>query len=187
MSLGDIASYLQAFDEEEVDHQAPNARHLLTGSLFVCHAGADFDRIVERIAYPVLMDRFGDGYFLHNLRSGASNAYKILVRAALRWCDKFLVVISRNVVNHDWVRAELDWLLTQRRTLVLCLFDDTDPKRIHPALDAVVNARLSTGEALAIDFRGDQSAAQQALGRVLDRVIHINPYPRFPNDPAFRE
>lgn len=183
MNLGD---YLERFDEGEVDRRYRHARHFLTGSLFVCHAGADFRRILNCIAFPVLSDRYGDGYFLHNRGSGGSEAYKVLARAALHWCDKFLFVASKNTEGHEWVHAELDWLFRRSRSIIVCLLEDVRTQRIHRNLEEVF--RKSEDE-IIVDFRTDVTAAQSQLGRILDRQLAVHPYPRrvtrpLPNEPG---
>lgn len=177
-----LDNFLNGFDGAEADERFPNARHFYTGSLFVCHAGKDFLRIFNLIATPVLTDRYGDGYFLHNRGSGGSQAYKILVRAALHWCNSFIVVLTRNTECHAWVRAELNWLLRHRPRIFFCQFDDVRYELIHPDVSALVVDGDS--DALSFfDFRTDPAAAQARLGVAIDAVLKIQPYPRFPEGP----
>lgn len=176
----EIRAYLDHWDEAEVDHRYPHARRFLTGSMFICHAGADFPQIVSKIAAPVLMDRYGDGYFLHNRRSGGSGGYKVLVRAALHWCDQFIVVVSCHAKNHAWVWAEIDWLLHQKRVLITCLFDDTQPRSAHPHLG---RSLTHAEDQFEVDFRADAVRAQADLAQIVDDRLKLYPYPRFPDGP----
>jgi hypothetical protein len=161
------------FDPDAFDKEYPNARRFLTGSLFICHAGADSRRILDDVVYPVVYDRFADGYFLHNRVSGGSRAYKVGVRAALHWCDKFMVVISQNSVGHEWVGAEVDWALRNGRSVIRCLLDDSDPR--------AVDARLrDPSDRLTVDFRLDKERGRCQLQEMLDQMLRQSPYPRFP-------
>ncbi len=180
LALGD---YLLGFDEYEVDASYPNARRLLTGSLFVCHAGADFHKIIELIAFPVLTDRFGDGYFLHNRKSGGSQDYKVLVRAALHWCDKFVVVVSQNVEGHEWVRAELDWLYRHAKPLIVCLLEDIRASKVHPKLAEGLQLWQNEQRESIVDFRQSALDGQAHLASLLDKQLTLRPYPRFPGGP----
>jgi hypothetical protein len=54
----------QEFNPNAIDRDYPNFRHFHTGSLFISHAGLDQRRIDGDIVYPVVYDRFGDGYLL---------------------------------------------------------------------------------------------------------------------------
>jgi hypothetical protein len=180
-----LDDYLQGFDEHEVDESYPNARNFYTGSLFVCHAGADFQTILELIAFPVLLDRFGDGYFLHNRRSGGSQAYMVLVRAALHWCDKFVLVVSQNAEDHKWVRSELDWLYRHAKPLIVCLLEDVRASRIHPKLAESLQRGQHGRHESVVDFRQNALDGQAHLGALLDKQLTLRPYPRFPGGPGF--
>jgi hypothetical protein len=84
------------FSPETANLLYPNARRLTLGGLFISHSGADNDRIQKEIIGPVVYERFpGDGYFLHSAASGGADSYRELVQAALHWCDKFMLVISK--------------------------------------------------------------------------------------------
>lgn len=87
-----------------IDRRYPNARRL-QGGLFISHAGKDYERISQDLVMPFIHDRFAPRYFFHNRGSGGAEHYVELVRAALEYCDKFLVVVSRNSVEHPWVTA----------------------------------------------------------------------------------
>ncbi len=64
---------------------------------------------------------------------------------ALRRCDRFLVLASRNASGSMWVRRETAFLLNQRRLLgriSVVVLDDSDPADVVWALDTVQHARL---------------------------------------------
>lgn len=176
-----VEAYLQCFKEDEVDANFPNARRFLTGSLFVSHAGADRERIFNLIEAPVLMDRFGDGFFVHSRGSGGSKFYKVLVRAALHWCDKFIVVISHNVENHIWVRAEIEWLIKRNKPIIACQLEDASYTKVHPNLLEYIEKYNWPIWGEIIDFRKDTNRAQEVLAKMIDSLLKSYPYPRFAN------
>jgi TIR domain len=173
-----ISAFLEEFDANEIDREYPNARKFTTGSIFISHDGADFHLIGEQIVDPVVFDRFADGYFLHNRRSGGSENYRRLVRAALHWCDKFMVAVSRGAALNEWVNAEVEWAIRNNRLIIVCRLDDSPLESVHPALslrgDGRPNVRL-------VDFRDNISEAQANLAKLLDELLARSPYPRFPD------
>jgi hypothetical protein len=170
----------EAFHLDEIDRRYPHARRFLTGSLFISHAGVDYRRIDEHVVSPVVYDRFADGYFFHNRGSGGSQGYKQLVRAVLHCCDKFMIVISRHSIDHEWVRAEVDWAVRNDRPIIRCLFDDSDPAQLHPALGFQSSLAYPELELLTVDFRGELESARHQLADQLDTLLLRLPYPRFP-------
>jgi hypothetical protein len=164
------------FHPDQILRRYPHARRFLDGSLFISHAGVDYRRIYDYVVSPVVSDRFYDGYFLHNRDSSGSGAYKQLVRAALHWCDKFMIVISRNSIDHEWVRAEVDWAVRNDRSIIRCLFDDSDPAQLHPALVSQSWRAQPTLDLLTVDFRGELESARHHLAEILDTLLLRSPY-----------
>jgi hypothetical protein len=149
------------FDLNEIERRFPNARRNLQGGLFISHSGRDFDRILNDMISPVIYERFGPRYFLHNKESGGAEAYVQLVQAALYYCPYFIVVVSTNSVGHEWVHAEVDWALQHRAILGQCLFDDSDISRVHPALEYVRSVA---------DFRSSKDKGRNDLIELFDAV-----------------
>jgi TIR domain-containing protein len=151
-------------------------RDLWTGGLFISHSGEDYKAILERIVRPVVDPRFyGDGLFLHNRNSGGAWNYRTFVRFALRLCDKFFVLVSKNSVVNSWVSAELAWALLYSRPIVVGLLDGTPPSELNPEIGPIDNrVRRSI---FVVDFHTD-SQAQQKLAAVLDGLLEKFPYPR---------
>ena len=76
------------------------------------------------------------------------------IRQALRNCEWFLVALSANSVQSEWVRAELDWALEYRQGRILpALIGDCDPEDC--------NLRLRTLQ--RIDLRGNNPRGRAAL------------------------
>jgi hypothetical protein len=89
------------FSPDRANRRFPNAQYTMLGGLFISHSGEDSVRIQDQIISPVVFERLpADGYFMHSRRSGGPESYKLLVQAALHWCDKFMVVISERSVSN---------------------------------------------------------------------------------------
>ena len=168
----------RALDPSEIEARYPNAKRVLKGGLFISHDGRDFARIRQSLVYPVVADRFMDGFFLHNRNSGGSAEYKELVRTALYYLDKFLLVVSSNSVMNEWVRAEVSVAVELRRPMVLCRFDDSDPASIHKSLGSVPWYRRSRRRVSTVDFRGPLESARVELAGQLDKMLARSPYER---------
>src|SRR4051794_28136610 len=118
----DLSHLFEDFQEGAITRRYPNAARHLRGGIFISHDGDDSQRIREEIISPVILDRFpGDRYFFHSRTSGGSVSYRELVTAALHWCDKFLVVVSRRALVNRWVRAEVDWAAHHRPSIIHCI------------------------------------------------------------------
>jgi hypothetical protein len=89
------------FKLEAIAADFPNAKRLLENGLFLSHSGKDSQRIRDQIL-PIVDRWFAvERYFFHNRQSGASESYKQLVRAALCYCDKFFVAVSRKSIENE--------------------------------------------------------------------------------------
>lgn len=167
-----------AIDPLEIESRYPNAKRILRGGLFISHDGRDFSLIRETIVHPVVIDRFMDGFFLHNRESGGSSEYREFVRTALHYLDKFLLVVTANSICNEWVQAEVSVALDLARPIVLCVFDDSDPMTIHRDLGNVPWYRRFRRRLYSIDFRSSPRSAQLILGQRLDQMLARSPYDR---------
>lgn len=159
------------FRPKVAEKRFPNAKRHLEKGLFVSHAGRDLERIRQDLV-PAIYERFApERFFLHSRGSGGADAYVQLVQAALHYCDKFMVVVSQHSVDHVWVASEVGWAFRRKRPIVSCLFDDSDPRKINPAL--AYSSKRARGEArvYTVDCRTDVQQAQLRLGRILDRLL----------------
>lgn len=159
------------FNPQVVEKRFPNVRRHLEKGLFVSHAGWDLQRIRQDLV-PVIYERFApERFFLHSRGSGGAEAYVQLVQAALYYCDKFMVVVSRHSVDHEWVAAEVAWVVRRARPIVSCLFDDSDPSRINPALVSSRKGPHGKVKVYTVDFRLDVQQAQAILAGILDKLL----------------
>jgi hypothetical protein len=159
------------FSPDAIQTLYPNARGILSDGIFVSHSGLDSQRIHSQIILPVLFDRFADGIFFHNRGSGGANDYKQLVHAALHFCDKFLVAISRSSLESGWVRAEVEWARDHSRYIIGCLLDESDPQALHPDFPTFSELVVDRDDVSIIDFRTDLEVAKTALRQVVDELL----------------
>jgi hypothetical protein len=159
------------FTPDVAEERFPNARRQLEKGLFVSHAGRDLERIRQDLM-PVIYERFApERFFLHSRGSGGADSYVQLVQAALHYCDKFMVVVSQYSVDHEWVAAEVGWAVRRERPILSCLFDDSDPGKINPALVRPPVGPDGKSTVNTVDFRCAVRQAQSSLERILDRLL----------------
>jgi hypothetical protein len=156
------------FSPERANQRFPNAQDLMLGGLFISHSGEDSIRIQEQIISPVVFERLpADAYFMHSRRSGGGEPYRLLVQAALHWCDKFMVVISGRSVTNPWVVAEVDWAVNNSRPILASCFDSYGWKDLMYA----IGASGSLAPEQVFDFQCNVEIAQQELGHALDKLL----------------
>lgn len=160
-----------AFSPRSAETEFPNARRLSLGGLFVSHAGADTAQIMEEIIKPVVFQRLpGDGYFMHSRGSGGAERYKRLVQAALHWCDKFMVVVSRHAIQNEWVRAEVEWALEHRRPILVARLDEFCWSDLIAEINPVNQLRPDE-QPREFDFGSDHGLAQNGFAVALDELL----------------
>lgn len=156
------------FSPDRANQRFPHAQDRMLGGLFISHSGEDSIRIQEQIISPVVFERLpADGYFMHSRHSGGAESYRLLVQAALHWCDKFMVVISERSVSNPWVVAEVEWAVDNSRPVLASRFDSHGWKDLKDAIGA---CELVEPEQV-FDFLSDVKRAQQELGHALDRLL----------------
>ena len=159
------------FSPQRAETEFPNARRLTLGGLFLSHAGADTAQIREHIIHPVVLQRLpGDGYFMHSRGSGGAESYKRLVQAALNWCDKVMVAVSRHAVQNEWVQAEVEWVLEHRRPILVARLDELGWSDLLAEIDPA-NHLVPAERPPEFDFSCDRSVAQKRLAVALDKLL----------------
>lgn len=159
------------FNPKRAETEFPNARRLTLGGLFVSHAGVDAATIRERIILPVVFDRLpAAGYFMHNRGSGGAHRYKRLVQAALHWCDKFMVAISRHAVQNQWVLAEVEWALEHRRPILVAHLDELGWSDLIAEIKLADRLRPAERPP-EFDFNSDVGLAQEGFAAALDELL----------------
>jgi hypothetical protein len=156
------------FDPNAVGARFPNARRNLRGGLFISHSGVDTARIRSAIM-PIAGPRFApDGAFLHSRSSGGAEDYRQLVQAALHLCASFMLVLSRASLANEWVQAEVEWVLSRSRPMILVRFDPTEWTTFRDRLQ--LSAKSVGRPSRVVDFRHDEREGAVALASALDAM-----------------
>lgn len=164
-----------AFSEDQATAKYPNARGYALGGLFISHSGLDTKRILNEIVLPVIFGRLpADGYFMHSRSSGGAESYKGLVQAALHWCDKFMVVISKASTHNAWVQAEVEWALERSRPILSVCVDDYGRHDLVQVLELSPGMRRHSS-IQHFNFSGDLAPAQNQFTAALDELIKQSP------------
>ena len=159
------------FAEDQANAEYPNARRYTLGGLFVSHSGLDTKRIRDEIISPVIFSRLtADGYFMHSRSSGAAESYRGLVQAALHWCDKFMVVISKASIKNAWVQAEVEWALERSRPILSVSIDDCRWQHLVQRLELSPGMRVDRS-VQNFDFGRDLVSAQNRFAAALDKLL----------------
>jgi TIR domain len=157
------------FCPERANERFPHAQDIMLGGLFISHSGEDSAAIQEQIISPVIFAKLpADGYFMHSRRSGGQESYRLLVQAALHWCDKFMVVISERSMSNPWVMAEAEWALDNSRPILAVRLDCHEWKDFMVGLGHVCEP-LTTVQ--VFDFRSNLKRVQKDLENALDALL----------------
>jgi len=161
------------FKLDAIEADFPNAKRLLENGLFVSHSGKDSQRIRDEIL-PIVERSFAlERYFFHNRQSGGAESYKQLVWAALHYCDKFFVAVSRNSIQNEWVLAEVEWAIEQKRPIVCCLLDHESAAKMHPMLRKPSRHTRGVSKIWAVEFRSGSKREQKSLAAALNRLLRL--------------
>ena len=80
------------------------------------------------------------------------------IKTALKSCDWFLLLMSPRSLASEWVLAEVDWAIRNRKSrFIPVLIEDCDAVEFHLWLPRIQH----------IDYRSDRATAKQALVSVL--------------------
>jgi len=162
------------FSPEKANQLFPHARRLSLGGLFISHTGSDTQRILKEVIDPVVFERFpADGYFLHNAKSGGADSYRSLVQAAIHWCDKFMLILSRQSLESEWVHAEVEWAIAHSRPIIVLKMDEIEWATFQRKLK--VQPDNTHAPIAIIDFATSLETAQNQLGLVLDKLLQDSP------------
>ena len=121
-------------------------------SVFVSHSSLDHDQVRTQVVDLLASHGLDVWYSRDSIH--AAEEWEKRIRHALASCEWFLVALSTASVQSEWVRAEVDWALENRRGKVVpVLIDDCDPQDCHLRLRQIQH----------IDLRGDNPRGRSAL------------------------
>jgi hypothetical protein len=127
--------------------------------VFVSHSTHD-RRFVESVLIPTLTAHgIESWYSKQDIRGASEWARRIVV--GMKECDWFLVVMSHESAESQWVRDEVHWAMDHRwEKIVPVLIDDCDPMDLHLRLRRIQ----------FIDFRQNNERAREQLLQVCDTI-----------------
>jgi hypothetical protein len=113
-------------------------------SVFISYSSNDHDLVRSLVVQP--LEKHGlHVWFSKDSIHGAEDWEK-RIRPALVSNDWFLVALSPNSVRSEWVRAEVDWALDNRKDwLVPVLIGDCNPEDCHLRLRQIQYIDLRQG------------------------------------------
>ena len=121
-------------------------------SVFVSHSSLDRDFVEREIITLLRRNGIETWYSRDSIQTAAE--WERHIRQGLRTCDWFLVALSPNSVESDWVKSEVDWALVERRGRVIPVMLETcDPTDLHLKLRLIQH----------IDFSQNIEQAQDRL------------------------
>jgi tetratricopeptide (TPR) repeat protein len=104
--------------------------------VFISHSAKDRDFVEREIIAPLEQHGIKTWYSKDKIRGGAIWEKKI--QEGLKACDWFLVAVTPDSINSEWVWKEVRWALKHRQERVLpVLCADCNPEDLHFELDAI--------------------------------------------------
>jgi 5'-deoxynucleotidase YfbR-like HD superfamily hydrolase len=148
--------------------------------VFLSHAGAD-RAFVESEILPVFKDGGVDAWY-SEMDIPPSKPFDPSILSALRESEWFLLVMSNNSVNSDWVKSELAWALDHRSDparLILVKIDECNPEEFSLRLVRFQHidyrnpdARMVLQDFIATHLGGRRRYESQTAG-VRDLVLQL--------------
>lgn len=119
--------------------------------VFISHSSRDC-KFIESTILPVLRAHGIDTWYSKEDINGFP-AWETSIKQALMRCDWFMVMVSPNAAESEWVKDEVHWAVSNRKNRVIpVLIDDVDPFDVHIRLPRIqsVDYRTPSQEAAAI-------------------------------------
>ncbi len=132
-------------------------------SVFISHS--TLDREFAEQAIVALLEQHGISTWYSRDSIHGADEWERCIKQGLNACAWFLVILSRESVNSEWVRTEVHWALEHRRGRVIpVVIDDCNPADCHLKLIQIQH----------VNFRSDYSAAGKELVSLLSPSIAID-------------
>ncbi len=123
--------------------------------VFISHSSHDRPFVEREIITPLKRHGIETWYSRDDIRT--TSDWEQSIRRALSACDWFLVVLSPQSVESEWVRSELHWAMENRADrIVPVLIKTCDVNDLHLRLARVQH----------LDFRNDLQDAQERLLKI---------------------
>ena len=120
--LNHVASQIEERDASSAEEANP--------TVFISHSSHDKD-VVEGLLIPTL-ENAGINCWYSSVTIQSASEWERSILAGLEACDWFLIVMSADALESEWVKDELFWAIDNRKDkLVPVLADETDPGAFH--------------------------------------------------------
>src|SRR5580704_3397167 len=120
--------------------------------VFVSHSTKDRVLVEREIISLLNAHGIETWYSKDNIRT--ADHFERTIRKGLESCDWFLVVMSPNAVDSEWVKDEVHWAVEERPgKLVPVLIGDCKPRDLH----------IRMGRIQYVDFLHDPDAGRRLL------------------------
>jgi type II secretory pathway component PulF len=115
--------------KRRAEEEAPDAPIFKT-SVFISHSSQNREQIEEQLVGPLETAGVTCWYARHAIKSASEWERSIL--QGLEHCEWYLIVMSREAMESEWVKDELFWAIDNRANrIVPVLLDDSDPAEFH--------------------------------------------------------
>jgi hypothetical protein len=135
-------------------------------SIFISHSSKDAAFVVGYL--KPLLEQYGLSVWCSTADLNWGVDWERQLQQELLNADWFIVVLSPDAADSDWVRAEVHWAMEKRKgSLIPVMLHTCDPAAIH----------LRLGTVQFIDFRHDVEASAQNLLNWLRGRTMLSPIP----------
>jgi hypothetical protein len=130
-------------------------------TVFISHSTRDSG--FARTKLREFLERRGIGTWFSAVDTSPGADWEKRIRNALNNAEWYVVVVSPDAIQSDWVRAEVHWALEKRKGRVIpILVKDCDPSDLH----------LKLMQIQYLDFRKDAESAAAQLLQILESNQH---------------
>jgi len=135
--------------------------------IFISHASADKNFVESELVDPLAANGIDVWYDKRDIAS--AEAFDEEIIKALEACDWFLVVLSPDAAESEWVKNETDWAFkNNRRRIIPIMYSECDPSGISLTLQRIQ----------WIDFRTDPKQGREQLfstffSWLIDPTLHF--------------
>jgi hypothetical protein len=124
--------------------------------VFISHSSKDHKFVKEQIIDFLESHNISTWHYIKETL--AADEFDKKIRKGLQNCEWFLVAISKNAIDSDWVKAEVDWATENRKGKIIpILLEKCQPRDLH----------LKMGTVSYINFTMDINKSKESLLSVL--------------------
>ncbi len=104
--------------------------------VFISHSSKDHKVVKEQIIDFLENHNISTWHYINE--SQVADDFDKKIRTGLQNCEWFLVAISQNAIDSDWVKAEVDWATENRKGKIIpILLEKCQPRDLHLKMGTV--------------------------------------------------